>query len=1024
MSLPVIDYLKALTLCLVAAIGYRWTVLPLVEPPTGNLVEVDGGMQELTNPDLGHIFAADAWQMNNPKVLRAEWGWLLFQNWEQDAPDRWRVSPVSIVMESDAAGENLNPRAPVLLDAPAGAVIEFAEPLNMITGAAPAIKGGQLLGEVHIFTQKRQPDSNYQVARAFDDESFDLVTSNVRIDNRQIRSAEEVRLQVGQAKLSGRDLTIKLAAGGNVPTTADGPLSVLDSLELIYLDELVIPLADGPLWQPMNPQSGGAHLPESPQRQITQDTRCTVECDGRVVFDFTTFVLKLSQRVEFKHFWATDLYDSFECRSLDIHLVDPFVSTKQKGPNPTDPLARVRQRLKRIVARGAPVQADVPSANSRLTADEIVIDAEKGEFRMASNDSRDGGRIDLQYGDFHIAIPRMTYRINPTAPDRLGTLISEGSGTVSISDPSNPLRSVTWNQTLQILPQDVGYLAWVAGAVKAQLRDGGTADADDILLAFDLVPARPASENIVSATPARDEFVVDKFRARGNVSLDTSQLAAKTDTLLLLFEHLADQSEDVGGGAIGGTAGPKLNPASGPRQKFWLQSPDEAAGASNVSTAVAPIARPRPTLAGDAITANLMIAGGEIVAQDLSVVKNVRLDHELQTANGVVPLVYTGDSLRLITGSGDDRIQITGEPARIDLGSGFFEGPLVVVSGKQNEVSIRDRGTFQVPIAVLPRGQGDSVRWLNPPRCDFTGELTFDGRLVEITDDVKLSGRVIVGQQQETWDIQAKAPRLEIVLDRDVNVTKPTDAREAAVDRISLVGDQTDVLLVATQLDPRFQPLGRHVLNNPRLDFYAATGDLRGQGPGWYRSWTPSTEDSPLRSIAPPGSLLATHLIYNGGLDGNLANKEIGFQRGVRVGFSAVDRWDQMIDAATMTQLALNQGTVDCDRLQLGVAATGQTNPSENLPWEIQALGGVAFRMMTQRGMVDGTAARAAFDAGNDLFVLEGTPQRYAVVRNATLTGQPRFNVEMQSFTLRPATLEINTLVREATVSQLPGNRP
>jgi hypothetical protein len=77
--------------------------------------------------------------------------------------------------------------------------------------------------------------------------------------------------------------------------------------------------------------------------------------------------------------------------------------------------------------------------------------------------------------------------------------------------------------------------------------------------------------------------------------------------------------------------------------------------------------------------------------------------------------------------------------------------------------------------------------------------------------------------------------------------------------------------------------------------------------------------------------------------------------------------------------------------------------------------------MMTDRGRFDGTAARAAFDARNDLFVLEGSPRSDAIVRGTGPTGQPLGSVRMPSFTLRPDTMEVDMLVGEATLSEIPG---
>lgn len=1037
---PVRDYLIALAIVLCSAVSYRIVAVPLIEPEVGNLAEVHAGMQELVGPDLAHVFPADSWQMNNPKYLRADWGWVLFQESQHDSPDRWKVSPVSVVMIQKNAGNDGSSTDPIVLDAPEGAVIEFSEPLNMISGARPKIKGGQLLGEVHIYNhfQETNHPSHYQVGRQLQENQFDLMTRTVRIDSRQIRSAEAVKLNFGGSRLAGRDLTIKLASGGSIPTSSNGPLSMLDSLELIYLDELVIPLPEGPLWKP-NIDSNIA------------DASLSVICDGRVVFDFPTLTLRLNERVQLLHHWSDTDYDSFSCRSLEIQLANEFdkeigasVPSTPDAPADSNVVdsdavknvsksaeARINRLLRKITARGEPIQADVPSVDCRMTATEIKFEATEGRLHMTG----ESDTIDLVYAGTHLSIPELEYEFDIQNPTTLGKLTIPGAGTIHISDESIPIRTFKWAQSLQITPEQIGHLLWIVGDVQGQMRDGGSVSANDLLAAFQLIPTRKdepqANPEIDGSNNSQAElnFQLDKLRVRGNVHVDTAQLAADTDVLLVLLEHLEKNSGSTEQGDASSSSllfGPRLNSADGPKKRFWINDPasqhqvESALGNSQV----APVAAPRPTLSGEAITANLIVNNNEVIAQDVSVYKNVQLKHELQTKDTRLPLTYSGDSLRLITGSGDDRVQIAGKPARIDLGNGFFEGPLVVISGLENRVSIRDYGTFQIPLAIMPKNGTQQTRWISPPTCRFQGELTFDGKLVEIDDEVQLTGQVAIGDQQDVWSIDASAPKLELTLDRPVQVTQPTNAKEASVERVSLVGTNRDVLLRATKFSPQGQPLGHHVLNNPRLDFYAATGQLLGPGPGWYRSWTPTQEDSPLRSIAPPGSLMAVHLLYNGGLDGNLADQQLGFHRGVRIGMSSVPGWDSNIDAATMSQLKLNQGTVDCDRLQLGVASTRSKMSEDKLPWEIQALGGVAFRMMTERGLVDGTAARAAYDAANDLFVLEGSPAADAVVRNTSPTGQPLMNVSMISFTLRPETLEINSLLRGATVSQLPGQRP
>lgn len=1008
-SRPIADYCKALIVCLLAAIGYRLAIVPLVEAEPVVGITVSEPEEDAYRPNLNGIFPADSWQAQTSMVLQAEWGVLLFQEWHEEAPGRWRVSPVSIVLRSkepEGTASSAVPTPlvddqqrksdPIILDAPEGAIVELTEPLNMLGGGRPAIKGGQLVGDVRIYNLA---DTSLDAKR--NSQLFDLRTRNVRIDNRQIRSAEAISLRIGDAILKGRDLTINLAAGTPRSDTNDSPLNALDTLELIYLDQLLVPLPDGPLWEPL-PEALATNrvLADSPA-EPPFIAALNIGCKGRVAFDFSQFALKMSEGVEIRHQWSRSLFDQFSCRELTLLLADPYIARREReqgGKPEQSPASMVR----RIEAIGFPLEANISSLASRLQAGTLDIRAREGIVNLTGHQ----GPIDFQYNKYRFRVPTFQYQFDPEQPQRPGQLTCTGQGLINLLDPTIAVQSIRWSKSLQLFEREDGHYLWVDGEVRGQMRDGGTAGADDLLVLFQIP---------TDSEPARPE----KLRARGNVFVDAAQLAVHTKSLTVLFEKVQQdfilpQESDA----------PRLNAATGPPNRFWIRTPlDKTSPDGAPSGTKPPVALPRPVLRGETLNAKLWMRNQDIVAQDLSVSQNVQLSHEMVTESGRLPLTYTGDSLRFATGLGEDQVQIVGSPARITLADGFFSGPLVVIQGRENRISIRDTGVFQMPSAFMPRptaatNESPALHWISTPSCEFRGELTFDGQTVAVGPQVKMNGRLRMGEANDIWDIQADAPQLQLRLDRGIRVTDPASARTAAVERVSLIGEQTPVVITATQFTPDGQPLGRHQLQNSQLDFFTATGQLQGAGPGWYRSWIPSTQDSPMRAVAQPGSLLATHLIFNGGIEGNMQLEQLDFVRGVRIGISSVLDWSAMIDAATMSQLSLNQGTVDCDRLRLGYAQTSR--PQGKLPFEIQALGGVAFRMLTERGLVDGTATRAAYDGGNDLFVLQGSPQRDAVVRNLSPTGQELFQVRLPEFILRSDTLEVDARVHGATVSQIP----
>lgn len=1034
------DYLMALVVCIAAAAAYRFIVVPFVEPAAIQVVVPKPARDEPKVANLDDLFPEGAWQRDDPKVLEAEWGTLYFRDWQQDQADRWRVSPVTVILRRPANDEKASEtdlRSPIILDAEEGAIVEFAEPLNMLTGATPQIKGGQLVGDVSIYNvtpdQSALTESAYQVTSsnkpsknpsnkpnrqlAANEQPFELQTRNVRIDGRQIRSAEHVDLKLAGAILRGRDLTIHLAGGETLGAGSEStPLSVLDSLELIYLEELRVPLPDGPLWAPIDPLATAASNNAPTTTASPSPAELSLQCDGRVLFDFTSFTLSLLEGVRIEHLWSAEGKDSFACRTLDLQLVNPFLrdrATTTKEATDSSPQAKVAAVLRKIDARGAPLQATVPSLASQLAANRLFLDVENRLIQLTGDQSP----VLIEHQGFRWSGSQIEYRLHPTDPMQLGSLNCPGGGEIVVQSEQIPLQRLRWLQGMKLVPEGDLHRLWLQGNVVAQTTDGGTAGANMLL---------------VELKTTSEEPQLEKIWANGNVFVDLPQFSAKTEEFFVDFERSAVDTRTADDQA-GFSLGPTLNPPTGPRSRQWITGPE----ASNSTALVTPVARPRPQLEGKKVNAQLTLYGNQVIAHDVSVENNVNVDYELTTENGRLPLKYTGSSLRMVRDGRNDQIQISGQPARIALGDGFFEGPVVVVDGVTNRVLINERGTFQMPTQVMPAGNSVQVRWLTPPRCDFLGELVFDGQTVDIQGNVQLSGRIankgtatsnLTADQSDvadSWEVIAGAPQLLVSLSSGVQVTNPTSARETAIQTISLVGGQQAVQVVANNRTLTGELLGRHVLVTPRLDFWATTGQLRGDGPGWYRAWTPSKEDGPLKSISQPGALTSAHLIYGGGIEGDVANQQLSFFHAVRIGVGLVANWDKQLDANAMSQLQINQGTIDCDRLVLGRVRTNGAGTSRvgnsslagsisTIPWEVQALGGVGFRILRERGLVSGTVNRMVYDSSRDRFMLDGTP---AVINYRDLNNQPLLNASLQYFVLNAKTLEIDAQVQEATLN-------
>ncbi len=224
------DSLHYRTHCYFGARGY----LPTTRLRRGcsrlalNVVAMSEGISERNNDALSDLFADGSWQRGNCKQLQTSDGMLLFQNWQQTADDQWKLWPITVVIGRGMSG--VKSAAPVIIESAEGADITFTESLDVMSGGAPPIRQGRMIGSVHIHRSSVD-----------DQHSLDIRTANVRIDNKKIWTTDKIEMRVGQAQMVGRDLTIHLAGR----TSPGGGAAVLERMELIYLDKLMMPLEKG-----------------------------------------------------------------------------------------------------------------------------------------------------------------------------------------------------------------------------------------------------------------------------------------------------------------------------------------------------------------------------------------------------------------------------------------------------------------------------------------------------------------------------------------------------------------------------------------------------------------------------------------------------------------------------------------------------------------------------------------------------------------------------------------------------------
>ncbi|MEZ6091435.1 MAG: hypothetical protein R3C05_26140 [Pirellulaceae bacterium] len=990
-----LDTIKALVVCLLAAWGYDAVIAPMLVGDV-RVAEIPlRAPSDIVDSKIADYFKPGSWQRDSPKRIETEIGVLLFKDWQRLSDNRWKLSPVTLLLRNSDAGEerrddgDVELQRPILLEAPGGAEIEFAESLSVLDGSTPPVQGGHLIGNVQIIGPATKADGS---------DRLQINASEVRINGEKIWTTAPVRVQVGEAVAEGRDLTIAMAGGGKIPTQqSESPLSVLNDLTLIYLDRLQVPLPQGTLWpvlpEVLDARPAGAIPPEGVGGMLN------VRCGGAMRFDFATYTLSLSNQVVIEHQGPGLPVDTIRCPNLAIELEDPFGNSVAKPA--TD------RMIRRVRAYGGMTTFDAPTLMSRVSAERIDADFRNGVIKMSGSRG-----IDFVHRQMQFVLTDFEYRFAPGNPEDLIQLKSNGEGRLIAHDPEMPLRSFSWKDQLRITPQaqDNQYQLWMLQA-SAVLPEDGRIHTNSLGLGFTLLPANAVKDVEDSKLPLKGRFRPESLVAKGNVVFDTREVYAATDQLDLFIEQ------------IGADATPeqqmRLNRATGETLRLWTREPDEskvaANGVANGSEQQPMASRPRPRIRGKTLSANILTDGRNAVAHEFSINESVRIEHVLESEQGPLPVVLIGRELIFVDGDAGRIIQVSGFPAQIEIADGYFRGPMVQLRMGDNSLFMDRAGEFQMPSTVLSTTASPNFRWVTSPKCSWQGQMHFNGQTAQLVRDVTMSGAVTTLDEPTRWDLQVGCDLLELTLARRIDLSKPGTSKQVDVEKISFRGVEREnkgVILSAVQRDLFGNLMGSHQLHVPTLDVMPPTSQLLGTGPGWYHAWSKPkpTDSGPLATLSKTGGWLAAHLVYQEKIEGNIADKVLRFVRGVRVATSPVANEEQRIDARKIVEAQPGQAVLDCDQLEFSQtpAAHQFKQPGQSFgQWEAKAISNVSFQGRNEKGLFSGTADRMGYIADKDLFVMEGIRNRPVELQRRYANGQPGGAFQAQLLKFKPRTLEI-----------------
>jgi hypothetical protein len=434
----------SLAAVLVAYWAYALLAVPWIEPAApprtkdngppygGESVEVS--QQKL----LTRLFPADAWELKNPTILESNRAKLIFQQYRNYPDGRIEIHPCTIVFLYDgpAEDEDQRLRQSIILEAPGGAVLQFDPPLDLSRPRIGRLVGGQLVGQVTIHSDWKEPGPQ---------DDLWIVTRDVQLSQEMIATPHPVDFRWGPHFGRGREMTIKLLSGQPVGagtaaerwSPAAGPnIAGIESFDLRHVERLHLELPEkgtGPICrdQPSvgaRPEGASHKLDLSPfppgQRGQPGQTGAPVEirCRGPFHFDVPRRVATFRDGVEVTKLNPSGPADQLTGELLSLY----FIGRGAAVPANPDPgsLDLVAQRLE---ARGNPVVVTAPSRDVNARGPRIEYDLLTESIAMDGEKVPDTfSEVFLQQGPNEIHARSLSYQ--PAGQGRLGRVTAEGPG--------------------------------------------------------------------------------------------------------------------------------------------------------------------------------------------------------------------------------------------------------------------------------------------------------------------------------------------------------------------------------------------------------------------------------------------------------------------------------------------------------------------------------------------------------------------------------------------------------------------
>lgn len=952
----------------VAVFGAYWlyalVAVPLIEPAAAGPQEGAGGDRRgaarRINNRLGELEKlvppeAQA-QLKTPWIIESDDFKLLMQEYTNKDDGRVKIEPCVLIYTPGSSDETSEPKPPIVLYAPAGAVMVFDRPLNLRSGdLVGRPTSGRLLGEITI-TSPGESDGP--------EDDLRIVTRDIQLTPDRISTPNAVRFQYGPSFGSGRNLVVRLLRSEDPPGTTNDPPEIqgIESFELLELERLHLEPPKGESDEPDEEKDGGAGLDTKRPLEVT--------CQGAFRFDPIRQYAKFEDQVDVLQLNPDGPADQLNCELLTLYFSR---SRKQllsldgkQEETPVSEMGTADLELREIEATGNPVIVRAFSRDAEARGKRLSYDVQQ-ERVLLEGDST----VSLRQGPNNIVAKKIEYTAKGSG--RLGEVFAQGPGQMrgELRDQPGEEFAVKWGDQLQLEPYEDQHLATLSGGVELQYAGVGTLNADRIDFWLFELPAGPEREKL--------EIIPDRVLVQDRVKINSPEVFGNVNLLKIWFDVVDATTPGVTANATGSAGDPqaaKRSTGGGLANTINRRSPDK------------PLER-RFHVRGDVAQASVLIRDEKANLTKLMLEGEVQLDEIPLVPSTDQPMHLEGD--RITVSDAQDmaktKISVIGLLARFQGRGMALSGTNINVDAQANRLWIDGEGEMKLPVdrglegEPLPQPDILTLTWQK--KMNFDGlTARFEEKVLALTQGRQLRTETLdVGFTQRIVfrDLQSKSrPKIDVeqlVCRGGVFMegrtyewvaSRPATAGRPLVQRVGLPSGGAP---------PAHLEASWEEFQVAELTVNRQTGELFAKGPGHLTTIRPKPDDledgtlgqlnrAP-RAAAGKPELAYLHVQFQKMMTGNEKQQQATFHEQVRCIYAEVNSWQTRFNVHDPDALGEKGVLLTSDQLTVARAPGPATAVSSV---ELEANGNV----IAENSTFTARGNRVTYSQMKDWLILEG----------------------------------------------------